>query len=72
VENNLTQITAKLKKHLDGFTSALPMLTDTLKATIEANPNLAKEYAKALKDADINARINKLKKDIKSANNSLK
>jgi ElaB/YqjD/DUF883 family membrane-anchored ribosome-binding protein len=72
VENNLTEIANKLKQHLEGFTNELPNLTNVLKSMIESNPDLAKEYAKALKDADINAKIEKLKKDIKSANNTFR
>ncbi len=72
MENNLTEIANKLKQHLEGFTNELPNLTNGLKSMIESNPDLAKEYAKALKDADINAKIEKLKKDIKSANNTFR
>lgn len=72
MENNLTEIAANLAKSLEPFNAELGKLAEIMKQQIKGNPALAKEYATALKDADLKKRFDDLQKELRSINHTFR
>lgn len=72
MENNLTEIAANLAKSLEPFKDAMAGLDAVIKKELENNKDLAKEYAAALKDADLKKRFDDLQKELKSINHTFR
>jgi len=72
VESNLTEIAASLAKSLEPFNAELTKLADAMKQQLEGNPELAKQYAEALKDADLKKKFDDLQKELKNINHTFR
>ncbi len=59
----------KLLEGMDSILSGFPGLLKGLESQLTDNPEAAKQFAKAMKDADVNKAVNSLKKDISGLNN---
>ncbi len=71
MENNkdLENGTKKILEGMDSLLAGFPSLLAGLESQLKSNPEAAKEFAKQMKDADVNKAVKDLKSNLSGLNN---